>query len=86
MSSSSASLPSYNIHYPQESEFDESEGEDEEEEEDDESVLVTSLEDALQVVNVQLPRLAVSAPSSVLPPKVTMSLHGSYYSLPFSRV
>ncbi|XP_050693911.1 ubiquitin carboxyl-terminal hydrolase 8-like isoform X2 [Eriocheir sinensis] len=56
----------------EESEFGEHEDEEddnEEEEDDEESRIVNDLEEALQGVNIQLPRLAVTAPPSVLPPK-----------------
>lgn len=48
---------------------DEWEKDDEEEEEEEDFLPYNSLEDALQELDIQLPRLAVTAPPSVLPPK-----------------
>lgn len=72
---STSSTPALiNLSPMQESAYsEEDEDEDEEDSDDDESVIHNGLEDALMEVSVQLPRLAVTVPPSVLPPKVTKS-------------
>lgn len=53
----------------EEEEEDEDEEEDEEDDEEEDFAPPNTLEEALQEVNIQLPRLSIAAPPSVQPPK-----------------
>ncbi|MPC35153.1 hypothetical protein E2C01_028570 [Portunus trituberculatus] len=59
---------------------DEEEEEEVEEEEEDDFLPYNSLEEALEELDIQLPRLAVAAPPSVLPPKGVCGLRDEAFA------